>query len=132
MTEDIKAFQDTSDPENTELSLKALFQSIHTWIDYLRSKWIKIALLTACGLLLGYLYTRYIKLTYTADSTFVLAEGGASSGLSPYAGLASIIGIDIGSSGNGIFQGDNIVELYRSHTMLKKTLLTPYVHVGKR
>jgi hypothetical protein len=132
MTEDIKAYQDTSDPENTELSLKALFLSIHAWIAYLRSRWIKISIITVCGLLLGFLYTQYKKLTYTADSTFVLSEGGASSGLSQYAGLASIIGIDIGSSGNGIFQGDNIIELYRSYTMLRKTLLSDYADAGKK
>lgn len=132
MTEDIKTHQDTSDPEISELSLKAFFLSIHAWIAFLRSKWIKFVVLTCCGLLLGYLYTRYKTLTFTADSTFVLAEGGSSSGLSQYAGLASMIGIDIGSSGNGIFQGDNILELYRSYSMLKKTLLSSYDNAGKK
>src|SRR5690606_36437258 len=32
-------------------------------------------------------------------------------------------GIDLGSNAGGLFQGDNILELYKSRTMLAQTLL---------
>src|SRR5690606_33847882 len=49
-----------------------------------------------------------------------------------YAGLASMVGIDLGSGGGGIFQGDNIIELYKSRTMIEKTLLTDADFDGKK
>jgi hypothetical protein len=132
MTEHTNTNHDAAHQENNELSLKALFLSIHSWIAYLRSKWLKMITITICGLILGFLYGQFKKPTFYADSTFVLEEGGSAGGLSQYAGLASMVGIDIGSSGNGIFQGDNIIELYRSNTMLKKTLLSFYSKDGKK
>jgi hypothetical protein len=37
-----------------------------------------------------------------------------------------MVGIDLGGGGGGIFQGDNIMELYRSRTMIEKTLLSQF------
>ena len=126
--EDLQVYQQ----ENSELSLKALFLSIRAWIAYLKSKWIYLTLICICGFVLGYLYAGFKRPTYFADSTFVLEESGSGGGLGQYAGLASMIGIDIGGSSNGIFQGDNIIELYRSTTMLRKTLLSPYLNNGTK
>jgi hypothetical protein len=132
MTEHMTTNQEIKDPENNELSLKELLLSIQAWMGYLKSKWIKLVIITACGMVLGSLYSTLKRPTFNAESTFVLEEGGSGSGLSQYAGLASMVGIDIGSSGNGIFQGDNIIELYRSNSMLKKTLLSSFVNNGKK
>ncbi len=72
------------------------------------------------------------KPMYTATSTFVLDESNSGAGMSAYAGLASQFGLSLGGSGNGgIFQGDNIIELYKSRSMLEKTLLTAADDNGK-
>jgi hypothetical protein len=69
---------------------------------------------------------------YTAECTFVLQEGNdQSGGMGQYSALASMVGIDVGGS-SGLFQGDNIIELYKSRLMLSKTLLTPAVFNGKK
>jgi hypothetical protein len=60
-------------------------------------------------------------------------EDSKGGGIGQYAGLASLAGIDIGGSGaGGIFQGDNIIELYKSRIMLEKTLLSPVIIEGRK
>lgn len=81
----------------------------------------------------GFIYAYFKKPVYTASCTFVLDEGKSGGGLSQYAGLAAMAGINIGSgASDGLFQGDNIMELYKSRTMLQKTLLSYGTFDGKR
>jgi hypothetical protein len=68
---------------------------------------------------------------YTAETTFVLEEGESGGSLGQYAGLASMVGIDLGGSGGGIFKGDNILELYKSRKMIQETLLSEGIFDGK-
>lgn len=123
---------DTINNSNTEeISLKELILKLQLAFNYLKSKWMIIIL---CGIIsgaLGLLYAVFKKPIYTATSTFVLEDNKAG-GLGQYAGLASLAGIDIGGGGSsGIFQGDNILELYKSRIMIEKTLLTPVNIYGK-
>ncbi|OOQ59479.1 GumC domain-containing protein [Mucilaginibacter pedocola] len=112
-----------------EVSLKELIGSLKTDVAYLRSKWMLIMAVGVVCCLIGLGYSFYKKPIYVATSTFVLEEGNKMGGLSQYAGLASLAGIDLGKDGGGIFQGDNILELYRSRVMLEKTLLAK-VNIG--
>lgn len=110
--------------QEDEISLKELILKLKAWWEYLwTKKWIVIAAGIIGGLSgLGYAYTK--KPIYTATTTFVLETGEKGGGLGNLAGLASMAGLDLGSGG-GIFQGDNILELYKSRTMLEKTLMSP-------
>ncbi|WP_316819818.1 Wzz/FepE/Etk N-terminal domain-containing protein [Pedobacter gandavensis] len=114
-----------NDPITSEdLSLRDIVFKTREWYKYLLSKWIFILLVAAIGALLGFAYASYKKPIYTATTTFVLEEGDKPGGLGQYAGLASMAGIDLGGGGGGIFQGDNILELYKSRSMIQKTLLS--------
>jgi hypothetical protein len=116
------------DSSKDEISLKELVKKCQRWIRYLVSKWYLLLLSTILGAVGGYIYTKFSKKTFTASTTFVLESGeNSSGGLSQYAGLASMVGIDLGNSGGGIFQGDNIIELYKSRKMIESTLLIPSV-----
>ena len=115
-----------------EVSLKEILFKIKEWILYLLSYWKFILILGIIGAALGFLYAKSKKIIYTASTTFVLEDGGGGSGLGQYAGLASMAGIDLGTGGGGIFQGDNILELYKSRTMIQKTLLTEIENNGKK
>lgn len=106
-----------------EISLKELILKIQEWIKYLLSKWYILLIAGIIGGALGLLYALNKKPTYTATTTFVL-ESGEKGGLSQYAGMAAMVGIDLGGNAGGLFQGDNILELYKSRTMLEKTLLS--------
>lgn len=115
-----------------EISLKELILKIKEWWRYLwGKKWI-IIIVGIIGGALGLAYSFIKKPVYTATTTFVLESGEKSGGLGTYAGLASMVGIDLGGSGGGIFQGDNILELYKSRTMIEKTLFSPVDSVTKQ
>jgi hypothetical protein len=116
------------------ISLKDILIAFGKLRHYLWSKWL---LILFCGLLggaIGLICSFIIKPVYTASTTFVLEEDKAGSGgLSSLAGLASVAGLDLGIGGGGsLFQGDNILELYRSRTMIEKTLLTTVDYRGKK
>lgn len=117
--------------QNDEISIKDLVLNVKDFYTYLLSKWLLIIVFVVGGGIIGIIYSNFKKPSYTAKTTFVLEEGGASSGLGSLGGLASMVGIEVGGGG-GIFQGDNILELYRSRTMIEKTLLTPIIVDGKK
>lgn len=114
-----------------EISVKDLIIKFKELFKFLLSKWVLIVLFGLLGGGLGYLYAISKKPIYTATTTFVLEEGSSGNSLGNLGGLASMVGLDVGSGG-GIFQGDNIIELYKSRTMIEKTLLTSIEYNGKR
>lgn len=121
----------TSDTD--KISLKELILKIQEWWKYLLSKWLVIVI---CGLIgggLGFVYAHFKKTQYIAVTTFVLEDAGAGgNALGSLSGLASMAGIDVGGNAGGIFQGDNILELYKSRSMIEKTLLKEVEYQGKK
>ena len=117
---------------NDEISLKELIQKLQEWYHYLLTKWKTIVLAGIIGGILGLTYAYFKKPIYTAETTFVLEEGESGGSLGQYAGLASMVGIDLGGSGGGIFKGDNILELYKSRKMIQETLLSEGIFDGKK
>jgi Uncharacterized protein involved in exopolysaccharide biosynthesis len=116
--------------ENDEISVKQFLSVLHDWIRYLLSKWLVIISLGILGGMLGLCYAWFKKPIYTATTTFVLEDGDKQGGLGQYAGLASMVGIDLGGGGGGLFQGENIIELYKSRTMVEETLLSRIEYNG--
>jgi capsular polysaccharide biosynthesis protein len=116
-----------------EISVKDILLKLRSGIRYLKSKWLIILVVAIMGGLIGLVYSVFNKPKYTATCTFVLDEGNKGGGLGQYAGLASLAGIDIGGAGGGtgIFQGDNILELYKSRLMIEKALLSKADFNGK-
>lgn len=126
--------KETTDTVNVdEFTLKELILSIRDWIRYFLSKWYWITLFSILGGLAGFWYASFKKPVYTATSSFVLETGGSSGGrLSSYAGIASAFGIDLTGAGGSLFEGENILELYRSRNMITRSLLTEYDFGGKK
>jgi hypothetical protein len=115
-----------------EISIKQVVLKAGSLYRYLLSTWKIILLAGIIGGALGVLYATLRKTIYTAECTFVLQEGNTTGGgLGQYSALASMVGIDVGGS-SGLFQGDNIIELYKSRLMLEKTLLTPVNFNGEK
>jgi len=114
--------------ENTltddEVSVKDMLIKIRAYKSYFYTKWLTILIYIVLGGLFGAFYSIYKKPVYTATTTFVLDDGGKSGGsLGQYSDLASMAGINIGGGQGGLFQSENIIALYKSRTMIKKTLL---------
>ncbi|QEK52215.1 lipopolysaccharide biosynthesis protein [Pedobacter aquae] len=115
-----------------EISLKELILKLKEWYLYLLSKWKTILIAGILGGALGLAYAYMKKPVYTATTTFVLEEGESGGGLGAYAGIASMVGIDLGGGGGGIFKGENILELYKSRKMIQETLLSQDTFEGKQ
>lgn len=108
-----------------QTSLREIIDTLNAMFRYIFRKWKVIFIVGIIGAVLGLTYSIYKKPTYTATLTFVLEDGeGMGGALGQYAGLASMVGIDLGgASGGGIFKGDNIIELYKSRSIIAKSLL---------
>jgi hypothetical protein len=115
--------QDSAAGKVNDLSVKQVLTGLKSVVSYLKSRWLNIVITAILGAILGLGYSFYKKPVYTATCTFVLEEPGKGAGIGQYAGLASLAGISIGGGGGGIFEGDNIIELYKSRIMIEKTLL---------
>lgn len=110
---------------DTELTLKQVIEKFIEWWKYLLGKWKLIVAVGILGAVCGIVYSHFKNPVYTATTTFVLEESTSATGgmLSQLGGLAGLTGLDVGG-GSGMFQGDNLLELYRSRTMIEKTLLS--------
>lgn len=112
--------------ENDEISLKELIVKAKEWYVYLLSQWKIIVLAGVVGAALGLTYSCIKKPIYTATLSFALEdEKSGGGGLGSALGLASSFGLDLGGSGGGIFTGSNLTELFKSRSMVEKTLLSP-------
>jgi uncharacterized protein involved in exopolysaccharide biosynthesis len=120
------------DKNNEEISMKEVGVKLKLWYNDLKSKWLKIVGLGLLAALAGYFFANSRVPVFTATTTFVLENSESATGLGQYAGIASMVGLDLGGGGGGIFQGDNILELYKSRTMIEKTLLSEVDDNGKK
>jgi len=111
----------------SQFTLKEVVQNLIDWVNFFRSKWKLLLLSLAVGTGLGAGYSQLKDPVFHAETSFVLEEEGMG-GIGQMSGLASLLGVNLGGIGgtNGLFQGDNIMELYRSDRMLEETLLSPF------
>jgi hypothetical protein len=102
-----------------------VIESIKRFFSYLRSQVLMIALCAVIGLVLPLVYRAMQKPAYAASTTFILEEKSAGGG--GLAGIASQVGLDLGSLGSGssLFTGDNILDIIKSRVIIEKVLLTP-------
>jgi hypothetical protein len=111
----------------SQFTLKEVVQNLIDWVKFFRSKWKLLLLSLAIGTGLGAVYSLLKDPVFHAETSFVLEEEGMG-GIGQMSGIASLLGVNLGGIGgtNGLFQGDNIMELYRSDRMLEETLLSPF------
>jgi uncharacterized protein involved in exopolysaccharide biosynthesis len=110
-----------------EITLKELVQNLSVWWSFLLSKWVFIIVAGIIGGAAGLAYALIKKPLYKAVVTFALEDDKqVGGGLSSALGLASSLGFDLGGSAGGAFSGSNLIELMKSHKIVKKTLLSTY------
>ncbi len=117
---------------NDEISLKEMILKLREWYYYLLTKWKIIIFAGIIGATFGLTYSFIKKPIYTATLSFALEDEKGSGGLGGALGLASSFGLDLGGSAGGIFSGSNLSELFKSRTMVEKTLLSPITLEGKK
>ena len=112
--------------QNDEITLKELLEKAKDWYSYLLSQSKIIVFAGVLGAALGLTYSIFNKPIYTATLSFALEdEKAAGGGLGSALGLASSLGFDLGGSGGGAFSGANLTELFKSRSMVEKTLMQP-------
>ncbi|MCC9061758.1 Wzz/FepE/Etk N-terminal domain-containing protein [Flavobacterium piscisymbiosum] len=117
--------------QGDEITLKELIQKISDWYSYLIKRWKIIVIAGLIGSVFGILYAISKKPVYTATLSFALEDDKAGVGLGGALGFASSFGLDLGGGGGSIFTGSNLTELFKSRSMVEKTLLSPVNINGK-
>lgn len=124
--------QDFNNSEQTS-TLVDIIEFIKEWFGYLKKYTFILILSGLLGGVVGYLYAYFKKPAYVASYSFAMEDEKASgtTGLSGALGLASSLGIDLGTSAGGAFSGANLMELMKSRKMVEKALLNPISINGK-
>lgn len=112
---------------NDEISLNELIEKIRGWYLYLQTKWKTILYAGLFGAVIGLAFSFIKKPVYTATLSFALEDDSSKGAMGGAMGLASSFGINLGGGGGSIFTGSNLNELFKSRTMVEKTLLTPVI-----
>jgi hypothetical protein len=116
-------------PEDKPFSIKDELQKWVTLvIQVIRQQWKWLVLAAIAGAVIGTLYAWYRPVAYTARTTFVVEESKMGAGA--LASLAGQFGLDLGglagNTSSGLLGGDNVMELVKSHELIRKTLLSVY------
>ncbi|AWO01168.1 lipopolysaccharide biosynthesis protein [Chitinophaga alhagiae] len=126
-----RSLENLQNHPDKEITLKDIIIQINTSIRYLLARWKIIVLFGILGGGIGLAVSFLEKTKYVAELSFVL-EDAKTSQLGAYAGLASQFGIDLGgSTGSGLFSGDNVMEFLKSRLMVEKSLLSTINLNGK-
>ena len=123
---------ETAENINNEFSLKELFEKIGVWWNYLLSKWLIIFFSVILGGGVGFIYAWLTPPMYKAVVSFALEDDKPSGSLTGALGLATSLGIDLGTSAGGAFSGANLIELMKSRKIVGKSLMDSYNNGGKK
>ena len=112
--------------EEERISLTFLIKGFREWITFLFSKSNQIIFGTVSILFFTISSNYLISPVYYARTTFVLDNENSAGSMGDLSSLASLAGINASSfiDASSLFQIDNIQELYKSNSMIKKTLLS--------
>ena len=115
-----------------EITIGELILKFRLLYRFLLSKWLVLLAAGIIGGAIGLGYAFMQKPTYTASLSFALEDDKQDGGgLSGAMGIASSLGIDIGTSAGGAFSGANLIELMKSRNIVEKALLNPISINGK-
>lgn len=108
------------------ISLNDIIKTLKVYWDFLLKRWWIVVI---CGLLGGALGLVYACLrTTNYEARYVFTIGGSSSSSSGMGSLTALLGL--GSTSMGAFSGDNILELFKSRSLMENTLLSPIEYNG--
>lgn len=110
--------------EINEYTLGEFLKKIQKTFLFLLKNWPKIFVVALLFGILGIGFRWYRGVFYKASMSFV-AENSSGDKLGGYASIAAQFGIDLGQSGGGAFEGENLLEVFRSRKLIVVTLLSP-------
>ena len=113
--------QETKQQHQRPYLLQLLFDTCEQYFMILKRSWMLLFLAAFVGVMGGTGYWAIKHDTYTARTSFVV-EDTKSSGGGFASAVAGQLGFDLGSLGSssGLLEGDNILQLLKSHSLIKK------------
>ena len=110
---------------NDQISLSFLVNGLKNWVSFLFDKKNFIVLVASSILFFTISFNYLLSPVHYARTTFVL-DNDSTSSMGDLSSLASLAGINASSfiDASSLFQIDNIQELYKSNSMIKKTLMS--------
>lgn len=103
------------------------------YIKHLFSRRRLIIAASSAGLVIGIFYALFRTIEYTARMSFVVEDSKSIPGTGLLSAISGQIGMDISSAlggGSNLLTGENILELAKSRSFIRQTLLTPYYDSG--
>ncbi|MBQ8018840.1 MAG: hypothetical protein IJ263_00395 [Paludibacteraceae bacterium] len=122
MNIDLEDLLQTEEYSQSKISFTDIKRIIKDYCSYLwDKKWI-IVVAGIIGVIIGIIHASIYKPTYTATYKFSIeSKSGGGSGLGALSMLAGF------GSSSGTFSGDNLVELFRSRSLVEMALLKPII-----
>jgi uncharacterized protein involved in exopolysaccharide biosynthesis len=114
-----------------EITLKEFITKSKELSGYILARWKIILLFGILGGLTGLTISLRSKPVYSASLTFVL-DDQQTSDVGGAMGLANMLGFNISGGAGGIFSGGNLIELFKSRTMVEQTLLSSAIANNKQ
>lgn len=125
MNIDLEDLLQTEESPESKISFADIKKIVKNYCSYLwDKKWIVVAA-GIIGVIIGIIHAYIYKPTYTATYKFSIeSKSGGGSGFSALSMLAGF------GTSSGTFSGDNLVELFRSRSMVEMALLKPIIIEG--
>ena len=125
MNIDLDDLLQTDEPSESKITFADIKLIVKDYCTYLwGKKWI-LVIAGFVGCVIGIIHAYIYKPTYTATYKFSIESKSGGSGFSALSVLTGL------GSSSGTFSGDNLVELFRSRSMVEMALLKPIVTVLK-
>ena len=105
-----------------------LLATLKIYLAFLRTKIGLIVGVTVLGAVLGFTYVSIKPIKYTARSSFVVEDSKSLGGSGLMGAISGQLGPELlgALGGSNLLSGENIIELAKSRSLLRKTFLTSY------
>lgn len=113
------------DSQENKISFADIKKVVGDYCSYIWSKKWFIVAAGIVGVIIGFVHAYIYKPTYTATYKFSIESKSPSTG-----GLGALSMLTGLGGASGTFSGDNLVELFRTRTMVEMALLKPIVVEG--
>jgi hypothetical protein len=114
--------------EDKNIQLRSINNEL---IYFIKRKWYLFIIITFFSGIAGFIYAKIKPVKYESRLTFSLDVGSGEGSLSGTMDIAAQFGLGDGL-GNGMFGGDNILEILKSRRIIEQVLLSSHNFENKR
>ena len=117
---------------DSELSLREVFQKVGAYFVYLKSKGLWLIGVLILGVAIGYAYSKVVnRVEYVAEIKFLVNGGVKQESQNPLSGLGIEPSAPVSSGGGDIFESLDITYIMESPQIIERTLLSKITYNNK-